>query len=234
MRPIHTAPLPLLAALAALVLLAPPASAQGDAGVMLGFGGGRHEFYSADDFRAETPDFGEMERANLSQAWLEWYAFGTVGFGVRALQLHGRKAKEETVDNPFFCLITAGLACSFGDTAATKTAQVDVGLATLNAVIPLGGTSGLGFIYGAGNATYAGRIEKDEDSSETADITEFKGHATGPASYGGVFLDFGGPGLGARLGGAWLETDLPELDETRFERVSAAGAHWTLDLRWGW
>ena len=198
-----------LAALLALVA-APQARADNDQTVVLGAGIGIHEYSKVDAAREGDSSVGidDVTHAGMSQLYLEWYALGNVGFGIRTIGLGATRT-------------TTILGVEIEEKYETS-----IPLITIQWV-PIGATSytRFGLIAGAGSADHSYTVTVGGSPSEVT--------ASGSATLAGAFLDWGGEDFGARFGVHSIDTDLGNYKDTT-EPAEASGVAWYFDIRWAW
>lgn len=191
-------------------------AAENNQTVVLGGGIGSHTFAKSDDVRQGISLFGgadEIKNAGMSEVYLEWYALGTVGFGLRVVGLGATRT---------YTIFT---------TEVKQTLQVDLGFLTVNWV-PVGATSyaRLGLLAGAGSATY-------RMTTTVTGQPDLKGSATGSATLLGIYIDWGGEDFGARFGANSISTSLGDFTTSSTSpklKVDGSGTSVYLDLRWAW
>ena len=186
-----------------LLLAAPYARAENDQTVVIGIGGG--------GYTVEEDEIHGDRTMMLSHLYLEWYALGSLGFGLR------RTVMLET---------GAPLLLVFG---GIEVFSAQSNMVTVNWIV-LGSQSyaRLGLVAGAGNAKY------EYDGVLLFGVVERHVKTSGSATLGGIFLDWGGDGFGARLGYDAVSTKLDDVDVpgVGMVKADASGSAAYLDLRW--
>ena len=177
--------------------------------IALGIGVGKYEYDETDTQRSAAPLKGmyeELMRGVQSQMYLEWYALGSLGFGVRGLNV-GSDQSGGTAGSP-----------------NTRVVSVRSKLVTVNWV-PLGGEryARLGMLAGVGRSNY--------EVATTSGGTTGSEATSGGARLLGAYLDWGADGFGARFGVNALKTRLEDLNTLH---VDGSGQGYYLDLRWAW
>jgi len=216
-------------ALSVLLWTGTAAAAPADQSLVLGLGGGGHTFSAQDDYRAGAVNGRPMNRASLGHVYAEWFGRDTLGFGLRYLLLVNREHATAGVGEP--------LPASPGGEPVDREVTVAATLVTLNWVVAGARRwARLALLGGVGQVTYTERLSYLPGSLGCGasifgcdDVTLSSRSTGGQALLYGAYVDLGGPGLGMRLGGQVLETELPGL---KGHRADGSGSALYADLRW--
>ena len=197
----------LLLAIAMCALAAPLRAQDGDRFVV-GLGIGPYKFTQTDDFRAKMLNLSSKDDAGAAQAYVEWYPWPSVGWGLRYLLI----GSEDY----------AHLYVPPNVEEVHRWVDVHSLLATVQ-WLPFDPNAYArpGLIAGVGQSRYEARFQFG--SSDTTRSS------TGIAVLAGAFVDWGAEGFGARFGANSLNTDLDRIETAD---VDATGFSVYLDLRW--
>ena len=193
----------------ALVLATPVMVRANSQTVVFGAGFGGYNFSGLDDLRKASPGFGldmDMDIGLQSQAYLEWYALGSLGFGLRSVNVVSTQSGHI-------------LAFYYQQTVRVKSTLITVNW------VPIGADSyaRLGLLAGVGGAEYELTLSSGSSSNATS--------TSGTANLLGAYLDWGAEDFGARLGVNALKTKFDNLNNAQ---VDGSGNGFYLDLRWAW
>lgn len=192
-------------AILSFLLAAPVARADNDQTVVIGIGAGSYSV-AEDEVRPK----GDKSQT-LTHVYVEWYVLDEVGFGFR------RSAMLNVLG---FAALSLGTV----DVLAVRTNMLTVNW------IPYGAQDYLriGLVAGVGNAKY------EYDGVLLFGLAETHVETDGTATLGGIFVDWGGEGFGARFGFDAIGTDLDDVvvpgDPPK--KADASGAAAYLDVRW--
>ncbi len=200
-----------------------------DQRVVFGLGGGAHNFSASDDYRGSAVLKKEIGDGTMMHGYLEWYFTGRLGIAIQSNTFYGSAS---------FVAPNSTIGDKLDVTLETTLASVNLILAGTDA----GSAARLGLTAGGGPARYRVENVKKGDCPSgflaavmpflllrCFDSTVSQSHVDGTATFGGLFLDFGGKGFGVRLGMNEIYTDIKPLQRSR---VDGAGLQYYFDFRY--
>lgn len=188
--------------LAAAMALPPGARAQNSQFIVVGAGLGNFRYSTTDDVRAGGLGLDAFDNAAQAQLYVEWYAFGPLGFGLRQHRSGGFQGGGFGYDRDVNvqALLVTGHWVVWG---AQDYARV-------------------GLLAGVGPVTYEFTLTPPGGAS-------YSDSTSGTEALLGGYLDWGGDGFGARAGVNLVATSIGDMHGAS---ADGSGTGLYLDLRW--